>query len=271
MDLTDNPYYNCYWGYQNGEKRNSNIASYHQPRFILSYYWDINEKSDFQANISYMTGRGGTTALNWTYGNDPRPNYYRNLPSYYDPSDPLYDYYYNIWTSDDDAGRQVNWDYFYFANKNKLYTQENANGIEGNNITGNFSKYIVEERRNDISQWGGNLLYHNAFTDKIDFMAGANAYAHRGDNFKVVNDLLGGDYWLDVDKFTEGDPAVNDDYYQNDLNTPNHVVKKGDIFGYHYMSCINKINAFAQAKYGGRKTEAYLSGKVGTTQLWRDG
>ena len=271
VDLTGNPYYNGYWGYQNGEKRNSNVASYHQPRFILSYYWDINEKSDFQANLSYLTGRGGTTALNWAYGNDPRPNYYRNLPSYYDHSNPLYDHYYNLWTSDDDAGRQLNWDAFYFANKNKLYTQENANGIQGNSITGNFSKYIIEERRTDINQGGGNLLYHNALTDKIDFTTGADVYIHRSDNFKVVNDLLGGDYWLDMDKFAEGDPATDSSYYQSDLNMPNHVVKEGDIFGYHYLSRINKVSAFAQAKYGGGKTEAYLSGKVGTTQFWRDG
>ena len=271
VELTGNSYYNANWGYQDGKKRNASIASYHQPRFILSYYWDINEKSKFQTNLSYMTGRGGTTALNWAYGNDPRPNYYRNFPSYYHPSNPLYDYYYDIWTSSDETGRQIDWDYFYFSNKNKLYTQENANGIEGNNITGNFSKYIIEERRNDINQFGGNILYHNTFTNKIDFTAGADVYIHRGENFKVVNDLLGGDYWLDVDKFADGDPAVNPDFYHNDLNVPNHVVTEGGIFGYHYLSRVNKISAFAQTKYNGRKTEFYLSGKIGTTQLWRDG
>ncbi|MCL2510971.1 MAG: TonB-dependent receptor [Bacteroidales bacterium] len=270
VDLTGNPHYNPNWGYQNGEKRNSNVASYHQPRFILSYYWDINEKSDLQANLSYMTGRGGTTALNWAYGNDPRPNYYRNLPSYYDPSDPRYDYFYNLWTSDDDAGRQLNWDALYFANKNKWYTQEDANG-SGKSISGNFSKYIIEERRSDINQFGGNLLYHNALTDKIDFTAGADVYVHRTENFKVVNDLLGGDYWLDMDKFAEGDPAIDSSYYQSDLNVPNRVAEVGDIFGYHYLSRINKVSTFAQAKYGGGKTEVYLSGKVGTTQFWRDG
>ena len=271
VKLTGNPYYNAYWGYQDGKKRNSNVASYHQPRFILSYYWDINEKSDFQANLSYLMGKGGTTSLNWAYGNDPRPDYYRYFPSYYDPDNPLYDHYYNVWTSNDDAARQLNWDYFYFSNKDKLYTQENANGIQGNSITGNFSKYIVEERRTDIQQFGGNLLYHNAFTKKIDFTAGADVYIHRGDNFKILNDLLGGDYWLDIDKFAEGDPATDDSFYQNDMNIPNHVVKEGDIFGYHYLSCINKVSAFAQARYDGRRTEGYLSGKIGTTQFWRDG
>ncbi|MCL2042356.1 MAG: hypothetical protein FWG84_10040 [Bacteroidales bacterium] len=271
VDLTGNPYYNTYWGYQNGKKRNSNIATYHQPRFILSYYWDINEKSNFQTNLSYLTGKGGTTALNWAYGNDPRPDYYRNLPSYYDPSDPLYEHFYNIWTSNDDADRQLNWDYFYLSNKNKLYTQENANGIQGNNITGNFSKYILEERRTDINQFGGNMLYHNAFTKRIDFTAGVDVYVHRSENFKVVNDLLGGDYWLDIDKFAEQDPADDGSYYQNDMNIPNHVVGEGDIFGYYYLSRLNKVSAFAQAKYEGGKTEAYLSGKVGTTQFWRDG
>jgi hypothetical protein len=271
IDLTGNPYYNANWGYQDGKKRNVNVQSYHEPHFIMSYYWDINEKSDFQANLSFVTGKRGVTYLNWAYGNDPRPDYYRNLPSYYDPSDPQYQHFYNLWTSDDDAGRQLNWDYFYFSNKNKLYTQENANGIEGNNITGNFSKYIVEEVRNDVTQFGGNMLYHNAFTDNIDFTAGADVYIHRSDNYKIVNDLLGGDYWLDIDKFAEGDPATDSSYYQNDIHTPNHVVKEGDIFGYRYLSRVNKVSGFAQVKYTGGQAEVYLAGKIGTTQFWRDG
>lgn len=271
VDLTDNPYYNSYWGYQNGEKRNSNVATYHQPRAILSYYWDINEKSDFQANLSYFGGKGGSTALNWAYGNDPRPDYYRNLPSYYDESDPLYGHYTDLWLSDDDAGRQLNWDYFYFSNQTKLYSQENANGIEGNTITGYFSKYILEERRNDINQFSGNVRYKNSFTDHIDFNAGADVYIHEGENYKIVNDLLGGEYWLDIDKFADGDPASDTDYYQSDLNVPNHVAKEGDIFGYHFLSRINKAHAFAQAKFDYRKVDFYLSGKAGMTQFWRDG
>ncbi|MDR0364421.1 MAG: TonB-dependent receptor [Bacteroidales bacterium] len=270
VDLTGNPYYNSFWGYQNGEKRNSNVAIYNQPRFILSYYWDINEKSDFQANFSYFGGRGGSTALNWAYGNDPRPDYYRNLPSYYDESDPMYEYYTNLWMNDE-AGRQLNWDYFYFSNKTKYYTQEDANGIEGNTITGLFSKYILEERRNDINQFSGNLRYKSAFTNKIDFNAGIDVYVHQGNNYKVVRDLLGGEYWLDIDKFAEGDPATNSDYYQNDLNIPNHVARESDIFGYHYHSRINKAHGFAQAKYNFGGVDLYLSGKAGMTQFWRDG
>ncbi|MDD4847926.1 MAG: TonB-dependent receptor plug domain-containing protein [Bacteroidales bacterium] len=277
--LSGSEYYNPYWGYQNGEKRNASISNYHQPRFILSWYFDINEKSKLQVNAAYLFGRGGSTALNWAYGNDPRPDYYRNMPSYYDPSDPDYDYYYQGWTTDEDF-RQLNWDYFYMANSTKLQTVTHSGGvydentgtvIGGETVTGKFSKYIVEERRTDVSQIDFSATYNNVFTDQIKFTAGADASYYTGDNFKVVNDLLGGDYFLDVDKFAEGEEADEILYYQNDLYNINNVVRKGDIFGYRYLSQVNKHNAFAQADFNFSKVDFYVGARLSNTIFWRDG
>lgn len=278
-ELAGTEYYNPYWGYQNGEKRNASVSNYHQPRFILSWYFDINAKSKLQVNAAYMFGRGGSTALNWAYGNDPRPDYYRNMPSYYDPSDPDYDYYYTGWTTDE-SFRQLNWDYFYFANSSKMQTVVNSGGyydeisgrvIGGETVTGNFSKYIIEERRTDISQLDFSASYNNLFTENIKFSAGADASFYTGDNFKVVDDLLGGEYFLDVDKFAEGESADEILYYQNDLDNINNVVKEGDIFGYHYLSQINKENIFAQADFSYSKVDFYLGLKLANTTFWRDG
>jgi hypothetical protein len=38
-DLTGNNYYNSYWGYQNGEKRNSRVRNNHKPRIMLNHYF----------------------------------------------------------------------------------------------------------------------------------------------------------------------------------------------------------------------------------------
>ncbi|MEA3451983.1 MAG: carboxypeptidase-like regulatory domain-containing protein, partial [Bacteroidota bacterium] len=80
-DLLDNVYYNPYWGYQDGEKRNSRISIGHQPVAILSDYWKINTTTKLNTTIAVRAGRNGSTALTWYNAPDPRPDYYRYLPS----------------------------------------------------------------------------------------------------------------------------------------------------------------------------------------------
>jgi hypothetical protein len=151
-DLVNDNHYNPNWGYQNGEVRNARVGNYHQPMIMLSHYWDISTRTKLTSTLYYNFGRGGSTALSWAYGNDPRPDYYRNLPSYalsigeFDQ----YQYQTTMWQQNE-AYRQLDWDAFYFANSDKLRTIYNVDGIEGNNVQGNRSKYIIEDRRNDKS------------------------------------------------------------------------------------------------------------------------
>ena len=44
-DLTGNNYYNPYWGYQDGMKRNARVRNNHKPMILLTHYWTINNKS----------------------------------------------------------------------------------------------------------------------------------------------------------------------------------------------------------------------------------
>ena len=83
-DLADDHYYNSAWGYQQGEKRNSKVYSGHQPFFILRHDWKMNEKLSLKSSVGYQVGKNSSTALDWTFAPDPRPDYYRRLPSYVD-------------------------------------------------------------------------------------------------------------------------------------------------------------------------------------------
>ncbi len=54
----------------------------------------------------------------------------------------------------------------------------------------------------------------------------------------MVDDLLGGEYWVDIDQFAERDfedPVLA----QSDLNNPNRIARVGDVFGYDYDANIN--------------------------------
>ncbi len=266
-DLAGSNYYNANWGYQAGEVRNARVADDFKPYIMLNHVWDINEKMELNTSVSYSFGRDGNTALNWANAEDPRPNYYRYLP-YYNRDDDNYE----GWTQ-----QQVDWDKMYQANDDEYRPVYNVDGIEGNDFYGIVSKYMVEDRRIDHNQISANMNFNYEFNEDLNLLANVNYSNYVGRHFKEVNDLLGGDYWLDVDKFAEGDVVdlENDeeipDYAQSDLNNPNRLAREGDVFGYDYDANIQKIGGFAKADYTYGDADAYLGVGLTHTSFYRTG
>lgn len=271
-DLTGNNYYNPYWGYQNGEKRNARVRNNHVPYVILSDEYKINDKSKIKTSLYYQFGRTGNSNLNWSNAADPRPDYYRNLPSYsynggYDETG---DQLTALWTANDPSTTQLDFDHMYFANSKNLYTVENANG-SGESLTGNRSKYIIEEYRQDPRKLGIYSTYNSQLNDKTHLMVGVNAYNYKSENYRVIKDLLGGDFWLDVDQFAErdfDDPEVA----MNDLSTPNKTVGVGDRFSYDYDMHVQYAELFSNLDFTlGKSIDGYAGVTINGTQFWRHG
>ena len=82
-DLLSNNYYNPNVGKQAGKLRNSRVRDYHEPIVMLNYGFDISSNTKLAAAASFRFGKNGYSALTWTDGPDPRPDYYRYLPSFY--------------------------------------------------------------------------------------------------------------------------------------------------------------------------------------------
>ncbi|MEO8066115.1 MAG: TonB-dependent receptor plug domain-containing protein [Flavobacteriales bacterium] len=269
-DLTGSNYYNPNWGFQDGEKRNAKISFDHKPVFLLTHNMSMANDAKLQTTVLYTFGRDGLTSLNWFDARDPRPDYYRYLPSYYDATDASEAARLTgEWANNSDVS-QINWDQLYFANGKNLYSVVDAEGIAGNTITGNRSKYIVEEQRTDPTRWGINTVWNKPMKANGHLTAGASWNRQVSHNYKLINDLLGGDFWLDLDQFALrdlDDPSAAN----NDLNTPNHVVRDGDRFGYDYEMHVNNINAFGQYEHTWRKLEAYLGASVANTTFFREG
>lgn len=265
-DLTDNPFYNPNWGYQNGEKRNSRVNNYHQPMMMLTHYGVFGDNTRVTSSLAYSFGRGGNTSLNWYEAPDPRPDYYRYLPSYYLGEDEyLYNQYTELWKYNEQF-RQINWDHFYFANTKNLFSST----YQGVEYTANRSKYIVEERRSDYSKWMFNSTINHNLQPNILLTGGVNASVFKGFQFKEMNDLLGGDWWVDVDQFAERD-FDDPDFYQNDVNNPNRLIKVGDRFGYDFTANINQLNAFAQSEFSYSRFDFFVAANISETIFWRTG
>ncbi|MFZ1687320.1 MAG: TonB-dependent receptor, partial [Flavobacteriales bacterium] len=269
-DLTGSNYYNPNWGFQDGEKRNAKISFDHKPVFLLTHNMSMANNAKLQTTVLYTFGRDGLTNLNWFDARDPRPDYYRYLPSYYDQTDPTYaNELAGMWANNSEVS-QINWDQLYFANGKNLYSVVDAEGVAGDIVFGARSKYIVEEQRTDPTRWGINTVWNKPMKANGHLTAGASWNRQVSHNYKLINDLLGGDFWLDLDQFALrdlDDPSAAN----NDLNTPNHVVRDGDRFGYDYEMHVSNINAFGQYEHTWRKLEAYLGAHVANTTFFREG
>lgn len=239
-DLAGTNLYNPSWGYLNGKKKSARIVESFDPTALINWIWKPKMGVRLNTGVGFRSSNYSSSALQYYMTPDPKPDYYRNLPSYYKPTaDPetepdLYaaqlaqmQYVADYWGGDK-AHRQINWDQLYQTNLlNNIYYDRNPE-LRGQ------SSYILENRHSNFTQWmlSSNLDYR--LNDAMTFQGGLHFDYTDGHYYKTVRDLLGGEFWRDVDNFSEDDFAGNPDIMQNDLRNPNRRVGKGDKFGYDY-------------------------------------
>jgi hypothetical protein len=268
-DLSGDNFYNPFWGYQNGRKRNSSIARSFQPIGILTHDWKINDKTSLLTAASITAGKRSTTALDWYNAADPRPDYYRYLPSYQE--DPVIrEQAYNAMKNDVNL-RQINWDKLYNANYASRETINNVNGIAGNSVSGRRSHYILEERIINTTRFNFNSTLNTSIKDNISFSAGITYQQQDNHYYKEVEDLLGGEFYVDINQFAERDFPSNSTANQNDLNNPNRIVKEGDRFGYNYNINIKKGSVWMQTVFKFRKLDIFVATEHSYTSFYRKG
>ena len=116
-----------------------------------------------------------------------------------------------------------------------------------------------------------NATYNAQANKYLKLTAGIDGKYSNSRNYKTMNDLLGGNQWIDIDQFAERDFSNDADIIQNDLNNPNRVIKVGDVFGYDYDMNIFKASAFLQNEWNVRHFEAYYGAKLTYYTFQRDG
>ena len=273
-DLTGDNMYNSNWGYQNGKVRNARVRKTFEPVTVLKYTINPSDNLEASAALLWRTGKNGYTAMDWYDAADPRPDYYRNLPSYYYNENSDYDrlnpekaaWAYDAWTQDYPEYTHLNWDRLYNVN----YNNYDSEGLRR-------SKYVIEERRvdqNDVNL-GANVKW-NA-TKWFTLTGGATYKWNRTEYYKKLDDLLGGDYYVNIDQFAERDFASNPAMVQNDLdyyfnnNNTAQVLYKGDKYGYDYYANVRKAGLWANGAVDFGAIKANLAVQAGYESFWRDG
>ncbi len=265
-DLAGTNYYNANWGYQNGEKRNARVQDIHQPMVILRHDWNITENLNLSTSLAHMTGRTGNSALDWYEGPDPRPNYYRYLPSFIEgPQAAVVE----DLLRNNESARQINWDQMYQINYNSFQTIEDANGIAGNTVSGRRSQYIIEDRRTDVTRSSFNTTLEAFLNDRVTIHGGLTYQQQETENYKLIDDLLGGEFYIDIDRFAEFDSSGA--FIQNNVDVPNRIIREGDRFGYDFTYHIQQASAWMQMDVSLPRVDFFVAAQGGNSRFWREG
>ena len=264
-ELADDNLYNPNWGWFEGKKRNARIQETFDPTTIINWLWKPNSGTSLNTAAAVRWINYNKSDINWS-GNaaNPKPDYYRNLPSYFKENQEAFDLYTDLWQNSEEM-RQINWEEMYQAN----YLNNESNKNPNNAQLG--SSYILENRHSNQFNLMFNSMLNHRINNFMSLQAGVGVNYTKASYYKTVRDLLGGEYWLDVDKFAERDFPDNPQMLQNDLNNPNRKVVAGDRFGYDYDIYAIKAKAWIQNMITLPRWDINYGLNVSYTQFYRYG
>lgn len=242
--------YNEYWGFHDGEKRNSRVKRVVEPIIILNHDWTISEVSSLETSIGYQFGEMGNSRLDYAGGANPSPAYYQDLPSYYlaDSDGPDYEGAYLAQEQFVNNG-QINWNRIYDANLT-------------NNQSNLDAAYVLYEDRVDDRQLTINSAYSKEINENIKISSSFNYRNLVSDNFAQISDMLGGYTYSNIDSFD------NLDY---NLLSPNSVISQGEKFKYHYEMNVEEISLFSMIDFSFNKLELFIAANLTNTIYQRNG
>ncbi|MDE6135607.1 MAG: hypothetical protein K2F79_08535, partial [Muribaculaceae bacterium] len=276
-DLAGTNLYNPDWGWQDGKKRSSRITETFDPTAILTWLYK-KDNTTVNTSMAFRSVYYNRTALQYYKANDPNPTYYRYLPSYYKPTaDPetapeeyeyqerIYNQYYDLWKNDESM-RQIKWDDLYRVN-----ALNNEQNLSLSPAQQKGSSYILENRTNHQLSGLFSSYINTRINRYMSLQAGVGFNYSKSSNYKTIRDLMGGEFWLDIDPFSDRELAVAPNNLQNDLDNPNRRVVKGDRFGYDYDIHALRADAWIQNVIALPRWDINYGLEISYTQFQRDG
>lgn len=273
--LANDRYYNPYWGYQNGHKRNSRVVNDFAPSAIATWDWDINQDMKLTTSLFGKYSMYKSTKLNYNNAENPQPNYWKNLPSsYYDVWDETNATYRTDlaladWNTARDhwlaskANRQVNWDRLYWANKNAA-------------ATGADALYYVQAKHSDNLTFNLSSTFTERMGNNKTWNIGGNIASNVGRHYLTMEDMLGASTFHNINSYALGTYDIINPYVQYDLNTmgangQGKLVYEGDKYGYDYALRVYKGNLWSSYTATSGPWHTMIAGRMGQTAMNRKG
>lgn len=258
--------YNSYWGFQEGEKRNSREKRTVEPIFQFNHDFNLNASTRMHNHLTFQFGEVGSSRIDfggsrWLKetqsivggGANPDPAYYQNLPSYFlkNPEAPDYSGAY-LATQEFSQNGQIQWRDLYEANR--------QNSASGNAV------YALYEDRHDDTFLSLDSGIQKRFNGRFSFDASFSYAKLKSENYAFMLDLLGSRGYLDVDAYADNWVEA-----QNNLADQNRIVGKNEKYKYHYELSASRWKGFVRSSYNSRKIESFLAIGFKSTSYLRNG
>lgn len=268
--LANDRYYNPYWGWQGGKRRNSRVVNDFAPSAVLTWDWTIDENTKLTTSLLGKYSMYKSTKLNYNNSDNPQPDYWKLMPSNY----------FDVWDESDEYNRtqqcldNFNTAYYYLSGSQRNRQIDFDKLIYSNRMVtaqGGDVMYYIQAKHNDALTLNLsstlNMQIDKNKTWNLGLMAGTN----KGRHYQTMEDMLGGYRFHNINTYALGTYADNDIRVQYDLNNPNATVAEGDKFGYDYAILVDKLVGWTSFAMTTGKLHLMAAAKMSGTAMARDG
>lgn len=227
--------YNATYGFDmNGQRKSTNLNTYHKPQLSLNYFWNINNKSSLSTALYASFGRGGG------YSGQGYTSDYRNK-----------------WYGTSKTG-EINKDF-----RAPDGTFDFGAIYELNRNSDNGSMMAMANNINNHDWYGLLSTYTTEVGQYFNVNAGVDVRYYKGVHTAELIDLYGGQF------FNNYDNRKNVKYKQDDLAWQNEKLKVGDVVYRDYDGYVAQVGAFGQVEYNRNALAAFVAGSVSNSSNWR--
>lgn len=216
--------YQSNWGWRNQQMFFPSTSQNNTAVISLQLKKQHTEYRFSQFSNGIAVGYQGQSSLEWNNSSDPRPDYYRHLPSFL--SDSLLRNALTLWLGQHPEQLQMQFDAMGKINKSS-----------------GRSFYMINQQMNKLFLWHGNFQMTNYFSN-WNYQFGIDYALERVRSFQLVKDLLGGNYYLNYNNWMNDDG--NSLVIQNDILHPDRKIKKGEKWGPDYAIFYLNIRPWVQ-------------------------
>ena len=261
--------YNANWGWQDGKKRNSRVVTNFTPSAILTWDWNIDNTTKLTTSLFGQYGMDKRTRVNYNNSDNPRPDYYKLMPSNF----------YDVWGGTEryqTAQNREDWNTAYeYLSSEKAHRQIDWNRLyEANRVAasqGADAMYYLQARRLDHLRLSLASTLNKQLGKNKTMHLGIVGATNRARHYQTMEDLLGATSFHNVNNYAIGRYAQTDNRVQYDMNNPDKAVEEGDVFGYDYKILVNKAHLWSSYVENIGSLHYMLSGRLGYTDMQRDG
>jgi len=244
--------YNPLWGWFHGAVWYPNTRKNQTQHFQVTYVKQFLNGGFLQGSIGLVTGLQRENTLEWTATKDPRPDYYKYMPSYY---------------QDSNLQERIRLAF----KENPLRLQLQGDALEKINLSSADGRsYFIVNASNARpyffkSNWDYSTLFFK--TLQVDWhISFSRATIHY---YNQIDQLLGGKYFYNYNTWV--DDEGNSDFNQFDIQAPNRKIRQNEKWGPDYILIHQNLKYDQQLQWTRAKWEWSLGLSIGTSFFQRIG